>query len=444
METKNTIKIFTSKVGENRNEKRIWLESKRLENSCFRAGTEITVKAAANKIVIKAGAVNNFLGSKLGISKIHSRRGKPLLDLNNKEISKSMKNIDMVTICVDGDTITIEPSIKDISKGGYRKAQDMSMVDFFSGGGLISEAMRQAKFNPIMAIERDPQAILNYEANFPNTTVYETDILDLDFTRLPKKPTLAVAGVPCTHHSNCRPDLKKKRKKEMGLSEGNEALLIVHALVTAFDFMQPQTILIEEVESFENSVSELYLTQLLGAMGWKVIDKKILKGADFNSMQNRNRYCLVMSKNPNFQLKIKTNAKLQMNVLEDILEVPSSKRKWLNEDNSKTIAYFKRAQEKNKKIGRGFKMQAYLPSDTSVNTISGGYAKRRITDSVLHNNNNEFSFFTDRELARLFGLPDNFRLVGSYTTNCRLIGQGVLVDIFSEVGNQIMTALKVS
>lgn len=132
------IKHFTVGVGHHRGHERIWLESKRFDNTAFTAGTPITAVITKNKIIIKAGTSNTAEGKELKVSKIHSKRGKPILDLSNNDIGIHFPDVLKVTVTISGDTITIVPSIKDDALGGYRPLNNKEFVEFFSGGGIYA------------------------------------------------------------------------------------------------------------------------------------------------------------------------------------------------------------------------------------------------------------------------------------------------------------------
>lgn len=290
-----------------------------------------------------------------------------------------------------------------------------------------------------MAIEREEAYVINYEANNPFTSVYQTDVLDMDYRLLPKRPALAVMGIPCTKFTNLRLDLKKERIALGEPEEGWETIRIISALATALEFMNAQSVLVEEVPAFKNSLSENLLLTLLQAQGYNIIERTILKGEDFGAMSKRDRYCLVMSKDKDYRLTIVPEKKDEK-MIEEILEVPSEDRKWYGKGESATVDSLLGIEARHKEKGRGFRLPRFLPTDKRINTLSGDYARRRVSDPILYNGNGKYSFFTDRELARLHGLDDNFQLVGAYSTNCRIIGQGVLVDVFAEVAKQMMTA----
>lgn len=435
-------KLFTVAIGEHRGHERIWLETKRLLGTQFTTGTRISVVISKNKIVIKTGVENHASGKMLGISKIHSRYGKPVLDISNQDVGECFPDVLKVTVSIVGDTITITPSIKDEALGGYRPLKNSEFVEFFAGGGLLTASLRKSGYTPIMAIERDADYILTYEKNNPDTIVYQSDVLDIDYRRLVKGARLVVLGIPCTRFSNLRIDLKKERILSGEPAEGWETIRIIHSLATALDFMNADQILVEEVPAFMDSLSENLLLTLLQAQSYHIAERTIVRGADFGSMSTRERYCLIMSKDPALKLEIVPEMNEEQRTIGDILEVPAEEREWYGEGEHQSVDSLLAIEKRHKEKGRGFRLPRFTVDDKRINTLSADYYRKRVSDPVLFDGKSKYSFFTYRELARLHGLDDSFVFMGAPSTNCRIIGQGVLVDVFASVGRQLMAATK--
>lgn len=68
----------------------------------------------------------------------------------------------------------------------------------------------------------------------------------------------------------------------------------------------------------------------------------------------------------------------------------------------------------------------------------------RITDPKLVHptDKNKFSWFRIRELARIQGLKDSFKLSGIKTRDTQIIGNGVCVEAFYTLGLDILKHLK--
>ena len=78
----------------------------------------------------------------------------------------------------------------------------MKVASLFSGIGGIDLAFEQAGNQVVWANDKDKYACMTYRYNFPNTTLVEGDIRDIDKNSLPDFDILT-AGFPCQSFSVC-------------------------------------------------------------------------------------------------------------------------------------------------------------------------------------------------------------------------------------------------
>lgn len=119
-------------------------------------------------------------------------------------------------------------------------------------------------------------------------------------------------------------------------------------------------------------------------------------------------------------------------------------RQWLTKENSNSIAYNLIKEQEHIRKGEGFRMGRTYVDQTLVGTITKGIYQNRLTDLVLVNPDNHemFSKFTPRELARINGLPEDFKLCdNSMSTLGEIIGQGICYQPFNAVGKMIIEHL---
>lgn len=436
----NIEKVFVREIGEHNGAKRVWIDSNRLEGTPFTAGTPITVFVKPNKITVMRGHVDSGEGTRLGISKVHSRRGKPVLDINNKEIEKNLPKIEKVTIIIRENEMEIIPLLKDQALGGECTGVDLTSVGLFSGGGLLDKAFQRAGFNPVFAVEMEEKYLETYEANHPGVPTCRCDINDLDFRLLPKHPSIALIGFPCTRFTNLRMDLKRKRKENGEPDEGWDTVKLAFAALNALLFMEPEMIALEEVPPFAGTVSEELFLNTLMAHGYVSQYKTIIDGEDYGCLSQRRRYCLIASKNPDFQIEITPERVCAPMTIGDILEIPAAEREWHDETTNKTVKMLKNIEKGHIAKGRNFRMKAFTVDDTCVSALSGDYNRCRVSDPVLTDGAGRYSRFTEREVARLMGVPDDFELKGCRGVRYQVAGQGVQMDAWTSVAMQTRSA----
>ena len=72
-------------------------------------------------------------------------------------------------------------------------------VDMFAGVGGLSLGLKQAGFEVVAAIEKDPVNCVTYKTNFPDTTVFPKALEDVDMDKVAELGDIDVVfgGPPC-------------------------------------------------------------------------------------------------------------------------------------------------------------------------------------------------------------------------------------------------------
>jgi DNA (cytosine-5)-methyltransferase 1 len=429
---KNTlVKAVTKKLPERRGGRRLWIESfKLLETSIGQKGTfHYTIDFSAKQMRIVSGAGDN--------RKITLRKnGLPVIDICNKEIAELYKDIEKVTIKIGKNEIVVEPLKEEVEqKRAKRKLhdEDITFTDIFAGGSTLTEAMKLSGMIPVSAIEIDERYVSNYIENNPYAFVYHTSVVDMDESLLPDS-TVLVGGIPCEDYSVSGVSCKKAKGCDVGLLGKTGAL--GYYFLQAVKKIRPAVCVIEEVPNFKHSEMRDLIVSVLGFMGYTV-SEKILKSDEFGSMTRRKRYCMVATIGEKFHFP-NIIPKSSSRCIRDILEIPVEKREWLSRETSATLAYTLDKELKNiqSKNGNNFRIGRVYLDDRTTPTVTKGYYKFRTTDPILvhPHDNTLYSRFTPRELARLHGLPDTFKLPRDNKGNVKksvsgeIVGQGVSIE----------------
>lgn len=117
----------------------------------------------------------------------------------------------------------------------------MKVGSLFAGIGGIDLGFQQAGFDVLWANEIDKKACKTYRLNFPDTTLFECDIRNLDASLVPKVDIIS-AGFPCQPFSVCG--------KQKGF-EDNRGNLFFEIMRIA-DVINPQIIFLENVKNLVN------------------------------------------------------------------------------------------------------------------------------------------------------------------------------------------------
>ena len=427
MSANHLIKVYSSKIGERNGTKRIWIESKKLNETKLAQNLryEPEYDFEAKRITLKTGLVNKISTRKKSNSLV--------IDILNQNVNEIFKGFQHVVIKLYKDEVIIEP-LKEEKDQQIAKQKAYSTnptaIEIFAGGGTLVKALSDAGIKTVAAVELEDKYLQNLEANNPNVTTYCGDLAKLDISMLPKAD-MVVAGIPCEGYSQ---DKKKKSEKFGAQPTG----LFGFYVLKIIDAIRPAVVLIEEVPNFKSSAMASMTRYVLDSMGYHISETELV-GSDYGSLTKRKRYCMVASIKKGFEFDDSLK-KINTRTVRDILEVPVENRDWLDKNNSATISYSLEKEKEHIRKGEGFRIGRTYLDDKVTPTITKGYFKGRLTDPILCHPTipDTYSWFTPRELARINGLPEDFLLTDTKTTNGEIIGQGVCYKSFNAVGKMII------
>lgn len=425
MSMNHLLKVYDLNLGEHRGNKRVWLESKKINETLLASSMSYAIE-----VDMEAKRISLVKGNDRSITS--RKNGRSVIDLNNATITEIFKGYTQVTVKIHSDSIVIEPLAEELKQEEARSkafTKTPTLLEIFAGGSTLTTALRDAGVKPVGMVELEDKYLENAETNHPNVFSYCGDLAKLDISLLPKAD-IVCGGIPCEGYSQSQLGMNRKEAHPTG-SLGFYFLKIVDAI-------RPAMVLIEEVPNFGNSAMAAMVRYVLLAMNYK-ISEQILSGSDFGSLTKRKRYVMVASIKEAFDFNALSFSSCTKTV-NDILEVATEKREWQTAQNNASVATMFRREKEHKAKGNGFKMGAVLPDSNLVPTITKGIYKCRLTDPILVNpvNTNELSWFTPRELARINGLPESFILPESKTTAGEIIGQGVCYNVFYELGKAMV------
>lgn len=173
-------------------------------------------------------------------------------------------------------------------------------IDLFSGGGGLSEGMRQAGFNINAAVEIDPVAAETFRLNHKNAVVVERDIQYVSSAELLKQCGISkgqldlLAGCPpCQGFSSLTYKYKRDDKRNSLIKE-------VSRLVKD---LAPKAVMIENVPGLMKK-GYVYLSEFIKELeeAGYIVNYDVLQVADYGVPQERRRFVLLAGLG--FEIKI--------------------------------------------------------------------------------------------------------------------------------------------
>ena len=302
----------------------------------------------------------------------------------------------------------------------------MRFVDLFSGIGAFHVGAKRvdATAECVLACDICPRARGVYEQNFGVRP--EKDVRDL--ASLPEHDILC-AGFPCQSFSAIG--------REKGLDDPRCGTLIWETLRLA-ELARPNCILLENVRRLVTLNGGAVLRAILDrltAIGYTA-RCKVLNAMDYGLPQRRERLFIVAFRCEGATERFEWPAALELVPLEALLDPVVDKRYYAS-DRVRRLTYTRRgprADDAKNRVwitdkGNRVSHRPYaltLRSDPSHNNMLVDGERR----------------FTEREMLRLQGFPDDFRLDGiGYTGVRALVGNSVPVPVVAAVIASVLSAL---
>lgn len=443
--------LVMTKIGQNRNKPRVWLESMYLQQCNFEAGDKILVTGSPNKLTIQKDET---------ATKIVSRRKvkdtiKPLIEVTGQILESFDKGIEKLRVVMTNGKIIITPhqlyaavskSLKDLYSAVLQKKK-VEVISLFSGGGILDRAvhdgLKLAGLDSVVrcSIELETkymQSNLRNNAHLfdSNSVLIESPIQDLDFSRMGVSGDILVAGIPCTGASIAGKSKNKIKHSE----EHDKAGSLFYYLLQVIQKTNVPLIILECVKQYLDTTSMMIIRSVLSNLGY-TLQETVLKGDDFGALEGRERMVVVASLDS-------INSKLSFDdlrrypacgpvstILEDVpLDSPMYRDfKYLADKEIKDIA-----------SGKGFRRCLLNGDETKVPCIGAGYAKCRSNEPfVKHPSNEELSrLFTVNEHARVKTIPEDIVNGTPVTTSHEILGQSIIFKKFISVAEMCGLGLK--
>lgn len=353
----------------------------------------------------------DYLARMAGISRkylslIETNRANPSVDIAVRIANGLSVNVDKIFLKIENDKMAVYPI-------------PIKFIDLFCGIGGFRYASEKAfnnlklKGECVFSSDIDKFAQESYEANFGERPV--GDITKVDEKEIPDFDLL-FGGFPCQAFSIC------------GLQKGFEDTTkgtLFFDIARIIKEKQPRAFVLENVKNLASHNNGKTLSTILSVLRDELgyyVDYKLLNALDFGLPQKRERIIIVGSKNPfemdwNFDI---TTKKTLSNILESNVDKKHYASKEIFEKRkAQHTAKTKPAIWHENKSGNisSYPYSCALRAGASYNYLLVDGERR----------------LTPREMLRLQGFPDEFKIVVSDTQTRKQAGNAIPVDMVSQV-----------
>lgn len=300
-----------------------------------------------------------------------------------------------------------------------RYPKTIRFIDLFCGIGGFRYASQYAfyklglKSECVFSSDIDKYAQISYEANFGEKPA--GDITKIEASRIPDFDIL-FGGFPCQAFSIC--GLQK------GFADNTRGTLFFD-IARIIKEKQPQAFVLENVKNLASHDNGKTLKTILGVLRDELgyhVDYHLLNALDFGLPQKRERIVIIGSKKP-FAMNWEFHTGNRKS-LEDILEKDVEKKHYASPE---IVA-------KRKSMHTASVCPSIWHENKAGNISSYPYScALRAGASYNYLLVNGERRLTPREMLRLQGFPDSFKMVVSDTQTRKQAGNAIPVDVFANV-----------
>lgn len=411
-------------LGQHRGNPRIYIEGRWVIWAGFQPGARFRVTYAHQKIVITAAEDGRVVCGKRA-----NTYG--VIDLNGPEIAEAFHDaITRVTVHTDLGQIVITPSW--LAMRQSQRVLVPTAVSIFAGGGLLGEALRQAGFEVVAAVEVSPAYADVYQLNH-GSRLYQCSVEEVPWDELRDLAPIGLleAGIPCEPFSRIRRlnrGGQEKRQRDLP-PEAHELGDMVYWALKAADVLNPHTIVVEEVPTFLESGAGYILRLALARMGYQV-DARVINPVDYGALTSRQRAVVVATSFDEVRWPV---PKSRVRRLGEVLEnLPDDSPLWFCPE---TKPWLYQHWERQSARGNGFAPPQLTAEDAVCPTIKKRYFAGQGDNAVIRHPSrpNCHRWLTVAEVRRIMGLPDTYDLGEALTTAGEVLGQGVQVEAFAQI-----------
>lgn len=310
----------------------------------------------------------------------------------------------------------------------------LNVIDLFCSVGGLSEGFKRAGFNISLGIDNDKDALETFKLNHNKSKTLCGDISKITKKEIDNiiskiKIDVIIGGPPCQGFS-----MAGRR------DPGDSRNILIENYLNLVSEINPKLFVIENVKgllSMKTKKGEFVIDNIVGLAEKKgyFITIYPLNAADYGVPQKRNRVFLIGCKKKDFRINFQKQKRIPVkNFLIDKKDVPESY--FYSE---KLIKGFKRREQENKKLNRGFGWR-FLNLDEPSNTISARYYKDG-AEALVKYSETEIRKLTPEECALIQSFPKKYKFASGKIKTYKQIGNAVPPRLSFAVAKSIKSAL---
>lgn len=434
------------KVGQHRNNRRIWLEGKRLEACGFSKGTSyyMVMDVRNRKLVLKVDSN----GDRIVSGRNSGARILPIIDICNADITQHITRVMggpvrvRVVFFSERIEITIhahdrkqqerEKAIRD-----HAKQSCVSIGTVCAGGGISCWALHDGLKD--VGILGEAGFILDIEGKYlqnamdnnpyvnQDTQIFEASLEEMESEFLGHVDILN-CSLPCTGFSK-----SGRAKNRLKNPESHKtASTAVFGLLKIVEAVNPAIIVSENVREFANSATCDLLRGFLHNLGYR-LQERVLGREMGGALENRTRHILIAISN-GLQIwnidRIIPSMEIPEKLSEILDDVPADDPAW------KEYQYLAIKKKKDIESGKFFRSQLLSGDESFCGTIGRGYQKARSTEPFIRSpyDPKKSRLLTIAEHCRVKGIPESAVCGQGKTIAHEILGQSVLFGVFKSIG----------
>ena len=314
----------------------------------------------------------------------------------------------------------------------------ITSIDLFAGVGGMRIALNKAlnklglKDDCRLYSEINLYCQQTYDDNFPNTALLK-DIKSIKVNDIKKKipdHDILLAGFPCQPFSKAGISKRKSLNMKYGLEDKKQGNLFFNIL-NIINIKKPKAFILENVENLKTYSNGDVLKKILKGLrkNYYVPEPEILDAQDYGLAQRRKRIFIVgfLNKNSNFIYPKPTYKKTKV---ADFLD-KYSKKKYIISD--LLWDSHKKRKIRNKMAGKGFGYKLTYPDDKFTRTISSRYFKDGGECLIYRGEGKNPRKLSPKEVFRLQGFPENFKIPVSNNQAYRQAGNAVPINVVEKI-----------
>lgn len=436
---------YIKNIGQNRGSPRIWLQGEEVARANMGPGTAYEVNVKGGAIVLRADPN----GARVVSSKNRNDKLLPVIDINSKELLALFDGMSAVRLVQRDGEIHILPQASEIRKkerlsrlrNKLLSGEPITVGSVSHGAGVMTHAIHEgikagglpAKLTFANEIRGEllEHARHNNDAWTDSTIPLAAPMQELAFDsaamrHLPRTDVMELS-IPCSGAS-------RAGRSKRGLSNAEDHPEVGHLIVASLVLIaraNPSAIVFENTDTYASTASASILRHQLRDLGYET-HEALLKGEDFNVLENRKRWVLVaMTEGLHFDWDMLQYPPKKDLVLSDVFDpIADDDPAWSE------MKGLKAKEKRDLEAGKGFKMQLYSGEEGHIATINKLYAKVQSTGpKIRHPTNPDLLRQVNKnEHARIKGVPEELIAGMSNTIAHEVLGQGVLPKPFFETG----------